>query len=109
MADHEIPPEFLDYILAVAGRADGGGPRPHQALEPPPFWLFQANPTIYNIDLALTEVDELAWAVRQHTGRRPCARPGLPLAVGNDAGIVATATCSPTRPRPPGPPTTRTS
>jgi MoxR-like ATPase len=91
MKTYEIPPEMLDALLAIAARVD----------EPPPpvidpsasrAWVFQANPSIYNIDLALSEVSETTWRVRQHKDE---IREGDRVYIwrsGSDAGIVATGT-----------------
>ena len=71
MRTYEIPPEMLDALLAIAARVEDTGPKPpppDPVIDPsrPRAWVFQANPSIYNIDLALTEVSETTWAVRQH-------------------------------------------
>ena len=91
VTDYEIPPELLDFVLAAAGR--------HQAAEngkPVPLaggvWLFQANPSIYAIDQALSESTELTWVVRQYTNE---VRKGDRVYLwrsGSEAGVVATAT-----------------
>ena len=69
IADYEIPPELLDYVLA-AGRVDTRPRRRRKARCRPAgaaVWLFQANPSIYDIDHALSESSELTWVVRQYT------------------------------------------
>ena len=55
MADFDVPPELVDYFLAAAG---GAGPRTDLPLPPSSsgIWLFQANPSIYDIDSALSEM-----------------------------------------------------
>lgn len=94
MDDYEIPPELLDAVLSSAGRVEEqppGKPAP-AAVAPVGVWLFQANPSIYNIDLALSEVSETTWAVRQHKEE---IREGDRVYIwrsGSDAGIVATGT-----------------
>jgi 5-methylcytosine-specific restriction protein B len=89
MADYDIPPELLDNVLAAAAHAvepksaESGSER---------VWLFQANPTIYDIDHALSELTEVTWVVRQYTSE---VRKGDFVYLwrsGPDAGIVATAT-----------------
>ncbi|MGH3025656.1 MAG: AAA family ATPase, partial [Gaiellaceae bacterium] len=97
MKTNEIPPEMLDALLAIAARVDEPGPEPQPpgpVIEPsgPRAWVFQANPSIYNIDLALSEVSETTWAVRQHKDE---IREGDRVYIwrsGSDAGIVATGT-----------------
>jgi MoxR-like ATPase len=97
MKTHEIPPEMLDALLAIAGRVEETEPKtpaPTAVSESsgPRAWVFQANPTIYNIDLALSELTETTWAVRQHKDE---IREGDHVYIwrsGSDAGIVATAT-----------------
>lgn len=46
MADYDVPPELLDYLLAAAGRADESK---DTAPSSAGVWLFQANPSIYDI------------------------------------------------------------
>ena len=94
MKTYEIPPEMLDALLAIAAR--GGEPSPSLRPGQRPVWarawVFQANPSIYNIDLALSEVSETTWAVRQHKDE---IREGDRVYIwrsGSDAGIVATGT-----------------
>ena len=88
-SDYDIPAELLDFVLAAAGRgpANGGAPPPAERV-----WLFQANPSIYDIDQALTESSELTWVVRQYTNE---VRKGDRVYLwrsGPEAGVVATAT-----------------
>ena len=101
MADYDIPPELLDYVLAAPAA------RPRRDSNQPPtaganVWLFQANPTIYDIDQALSESDEMSWVVRQHAN---ASRKGDRVYVwrsGSDAGVVATATVITRSRDPPG-------
>jgi MoxR-like ATPase len=87
--DYDIPPELLDFVLAAAGR--GPAKKPEKSAEGG-VWLFQANPSIYDIDQALTESSELTWVVRQYTNE---VRKGDRVYLwrsGPEAGVVATAT-----------------
>ncbi len=93
MNDHEIPPELLDVVLSRAGRVEEQTPvtpvpRPATAN----VWLFQVNPSIYNIDQALSELDELTWVVRQHNSEIHAGDRVYLWRAGADAGVVATAT-----------------
>ena len=93
MDDYEIPPELLDVVLASAGRveeqkSDKSVPKPATAN----VWLFQANPSIYNIDQALSELDELTWVVRQYKSEIRAGDRVYLWRAGADAGVVATAT-----------------
>jgi hypothetical protein len=91
IAEYEIPSELLDFVLASAGRHEGakdGKPSPTADR----VWLFQANPSIYDIDQALSESTELTWVVRQYTDE---VRKGDRVYLwrsGPEAGVVATAT-----------------
>jgi len=89
MADYDIPPELLDNVLAAAAHAvEPRGPETSSER----VWLFQANPTIYDIDHALSELTEVTWVVRQSKNE---VRKGDFVYLwrsGPDAGIVATAT-----------------
>jgi MoxR-like ATPase len=89
MADYEIPPELLDFLLAAAGRADES-----KTEEPASsgVWVFQANPSIYDIDHALSEVAELTWVVRQSVKEVKQGDRVYLWRSGADAGVVATAT-----------------
>jgi MoxR-like ATPase len=89
MADYEIPPEMLDALLANAGRIDDTKRSPAQTAA---VWLFQANPSIYNIDQALSELNEMTWVVRQHKGEIHKGDRAYIWRSGPEAGIVATAT-----------------
>jgi MoxR-like ATPase len=92
IADYEIPPELLDYVLAAAGRRDatggGGANKPTGA----GVWLFQASPSIYDIDQALSESSELTWVVRQYTNEVHKGDRVYLWRSGPDAGVIATAT-----------------
>jgi MoxR-like ATPase len=91
ITDYEIPPELLDYVLAAAGRDETA-----KDGRPPPTvggaWLFQANPSIYDIDQAVSESTEISWVVRQYTDE---VRKGDRVYIwrsGPEGGVVATAT-----------------
>ena len=89
MADYEIPPELVDYVLSAAAE------RETKKHPPPPssnVWLFQANPSIYDIDTALSEVAEVSWVVRQHAKSVTRGDRVYIWRSGIDAGVVATAT-----------------
>jgi len=89
MADYNIPPELLDFLLAAAGRADESKAEVAGATG---VWLFQANPSIYDINQALSEVAELTWVVRQSAND---VRKGDRVYLwrsGTDPGVIATAT-----------------
>jgi AAA domain (dynein-related subfamily)/EVE domain len=90
MADYDIPPELLDYLLAAAGRASE--PKPEEADSVSGAWLFQANPTIYNIDQALSELAEMNWVVRQYKNDIHVGDRVYLWRSGADAGVIATAT-----------------
>lgn len=55
------------------------------------YWIFQANPAIFNIRAAVNELDEMSWLVQQH---REDMRAGDKIYLwesGPEAGIVGTA------------------
>ena len=90
MRDYEIPPELLDAVLAAASRAETAEPPspPEEARS----WLFQANPSIFDIDRAISEEPQLTWVVRQY---RKAVRKGDRVYLwraGPEAGVIATAT-----------------
>lgn len=89
MRDYDIPPELLDFLLAAAGRSDE--PRPDGAASAG-VWLFQANPSIYDIDHALSELAELPWVVRQSTKEVHKGDRVYLWRSGAEAGVIATAT-----------------
>lgn len=92
MAAHDIPPELLDAVLAEAGRVQESTapvkPKPAGAS----VWLFQANPSIYDIDQALSELEDVTWVVRQYKGDVHAGDRVYLWRSGADAGVVATAT-----------------
>lgn len=86
--DYEIPPELLDAVLAAAARAEVEEAAP---VAEGKVWLFQANPDIFDIDRAISEVPELTWVVRQY---RNDIRKGDRVYLwrsGPEAGVIATA------------------
>ena len=91
MADYDIPPELLDYVLASAGRAE-------PPAKPPPgtqsVWLFQANPNLYDINGALSELSEINWVARQYQNDIHKGDFVFIWRSGPEAGIVATAKVS---------------
>lgn len=91
IADYEIPPELLDFVLAAAGRNEAAGVG---KVEPAGagVWLFQANPSIYDIDQALSESSELTWVVRQYANEVHKSDRVYLWRSGPDAGAIATAT-----------------
>jgi MoxR-like ATPase/predicted RNA-binding protein with PUA-like domain len=91
MGDYDIPPEELDAVLAAAGRVEEhAGPKPETGATG--AWLFQANPSIYDIDLALSELDELPWTLRQYKADVKKGDKVYIWRSGPDAGVVGTAT-----------------
>ena len=87
--DYDIPPEFLDLVLAAAGNY-----KPVEAPEPQGsrVWLFQANPAKYDIDSALAELAEISWVVRQYRSDIQIGDRAYLWKSGPDGGVVATAT-----------------
>jgi hypothetical protein len=91
MRAHDIPPEMLDAVLAAAARAEVE-PEPKQPAGEAKVWIFQANPSIFDIDRAVVEEPEMTWVVRQHRNEvREGDRVYLWRA-GGEAGVIATAT-----------------
>ena len=96
MADFDIPPELLDHVLALAGATGSSGASGASGHKPSgaSVWLFQANPSIYAVDQALAESNELTWVVRQY---RADVREGDRVYLwrsGAESGVIATATVS---------------
>ncbi len=76
---------FLEILGSVSGTETAGD-------DLGDTWLFQANPSKYDIDNALAELDALTWVVRQYTGE---VAPGDRVYLwrsGKEAGVVAVAT-----------------
>jgi predicted RNA-binding protein with PUA-like domain len=55
----------------------------------PPAWIFQANPSIYDIDRAIRELPEIEWTVRQYRKRVHAGDRVYVWRSGPNAGIVA--------------------
>jgi MoxR-like ATPase len=58
----------------------------------PTAWIFQANPSLYDIDRALKQLPEIEWTVRQHRKRVRAGDKAYIWRSGPLAGIVAEAT-----------------
>ena len=57
------------------------------------FWIFQANPAIFDVDSAVQQLHELTWTVRDQAERNAAVGDKVFLwRSGKDAGIVAVAT-----------------
>jgi len=91
MRAYDIPPEMLDAVLAAAARAEVEEEEEQPAGEAS-VWVFQANPSIFDVDRAILEEPEMTWVVRQH---RSEVRQGDRIYLwraGGEAGVIATAT-----------------
>jgi hypothetical protein len=90
MRNYEVPPELLDAVLAAASRVE---PEPEESAPAQTnVWIFQANPTVFDIDRAVSEEPEMPWVVRQYAKE---VRKGDRVYVwrsGPEAGVIATAT-----------------
>ena len=91
IVDYEIPPELLDFVLAAAGRHEPAG-EGKAGSEGAGAWIFQANPTIYDIDQALSESSQVTWVVRQYRTEVHKGDRVYLWRSGANAGVVATAT-----------------
>ena len=91
MNEYEIPPELLDAVLAEAGRAQAQ-PAAEQKPSAVNVWMFQANPSVYDIDQALSELGELDWVVRQYKSEIKRGDKAYIWRSGAEAGVIATAT-----------------
>lgn len=89
MRDFEVPPELLDAVLAAASRVEDGpeGTAPAEAN----VWIFQANPTVFDIDRAVSEEPEMTWVVRQYAKEVKQGDRVYIWRSGPEAGIIATA------------------
>jgi hypothetical protein len=58
----------------------------------PRAWIFQANPTLYDLESALQTLTELTWLVRQHKDDIKQGDTVYLWEGGSDAGIIAVAT-----------------
>jgi MoxR-like ATPase len=86
MTDYEIPPELVDYVLSEADKWK------REVDQPSNTWLFQANPSIYDVDSALSELAEISWVVRQHAKSVKKGDRVYLWRSGANGGVVATAT-----------------
>ncbi len=83
---------LLDFVLWAAAVSPSPTNGQNGKALPAAVWLFQANPSLYDIDHAVSEATELAWVVRQYTDEvRKDDRVYL-WRSGADAGVIATAT-----------------
>lgn len=56
------------------------------------YWIFQANPQIWDIENALQELDEISYVTRQHADEIHIGDTAFLWVSGNAAGIIAVAT-----------------
>lgn len=56
------------------------------------FWIFQANPKVFDIDSALAELPELTWTVKSTAEQAALGDKVFLWRSGHEAGIVGTAT-----------------
>ena len=74
---------------------ESGGGVPDEPAEPQEgevksnFWIFQANPKLFDIDLALQDLDEISWLVRQHQRELKVGDRVFLWRSGKDSGIAA--------------------
>lgn len=73
---------FLDLLDLVAEEE----PRRSES------WIFQANPTVYEIDRAVRALPRIEWTVRQHRDRVRAGDRAYIWRSGADAGIIAIGT-----------------
>jgi MoxR-like ATPase len=97
MRDHEIPPELLDAVLAAAARAEVASESETIGEEPPSeggsgTWIFQANPSLYDIDRAVSEESRLFWVLRQNKSEIRKGDRVYLWRSGTEAGVIARAT-----------------
>lgn len=90
MRDYEVPPELLDAVLAAAGRVEAEQEKTTPAGAN--VWVFQANPTIFDIDRAVSEEPEMTWVVRQYAKEVSRGDRVYIWRSGPEAGVIATGT-----------------
>jgi|GEM_PF-907235 len=90
MRDYEVPPELLDAVLAAASRVEAEEER--QTPVEANVWIFQANPTVFDIDRAISEEPEMTWVVRQYAKEIHKGDRVYVWRSGPEAGVIATAT-----------------
>lgn len=81
--DNSFKKKVLDYIANIDMT-----PLPHEAR----IWIFQANPKLFNIDLALTTLGEIRWSVTAYKDEIDTGDHVFVWRSGADAGIVAEGT-----------------
>jgi predicted RNA-binding protein with PUA-like domain len=88
MRDYEIPPELLDYIVSAAASYKPEAIDLHEGSR---VWVFQANPSKYDIDGALVELAEIEWTVRQYSSDVHIGDRVYIWKSGAEGGVIATA------------------
>ena len=90
-SDAELERDLSMVLSAYDGYLDSA----HDVVEPPRArrsWVFQANPELFDVRSAISQLSELTWLVRQHEELMAADDRVFLWESGSDGGIVGTAT-----------------
>ena len=88
LTDISSYPAFVAKLKKLVGIDDGSHDDSDSAYERD-YWIFQANPNKYDIDRALTNLDEMTWSARQHVDRLKPGDMAYIWRSGKESGIIA--------------------
>jgi hypothetical protein len=94
-AKGEIPEDAIlneDIEQLLAGYDQVLQQRPTMEQTSTQWWIFQANPKIYNIDGALNDLSELTWTVKHEATRASVDDHVFFWRAGREAGVIALGT-----------------
>lgn len=85
-----LNPDALNII--IKSQPETNWPRFVQDMSPLSYWIFQANPQIYDVDGAVNELTEKTWLVNQYSNQIHAGNKVFIWESGKDGGILAVAT-----------------
>lgn len=85
---------LMDAVYDAPSTSAGSNEKPSIATRTPPenrTWVFQGNPTYYDVDAAIHSLNELSWLVNQHADEIKVGDSVYLWRSGPNSGIVALA------------------
>jgi MoxR-like ATPase len=86
--EFDLAPQEVDLVLAVGQQLPAVAESP-EVEAGSAAWLFQANPSIYDIDRALQELQSIEWTLRRYRKRVEVGDRAYVWRSGSDGGVVA--------------------
>jgi hypothetical protein len=87
--EFDLAPQEIDLVLAVGHQQQPGASEASEAEADASVWLFQANPSFYDIDRALQELQAIEWTLRQYRKQVEVGDRAYVWRSGPDGGVIA--------------------